>query len=221
MSITRVFLVLLLVGCGTRDLDPAPKPTSDAAPAPASDATTNATQCRSDSDCPPPGPSNVPWSCRRSDTFSRCGPVEPERVGVACTEDEECGGGNICRAPIEPGDGGSALVCTRAIACTGDGECGGGQVCRTDPTVPPGWIYPSGLVCSAPCASDHDCAPTDKCESGGHCRARTCEECPSYLSCASGTCVVPSCVMDADCPGGYCVAGGCAGSLGVCRLQCL
>ena len=223
MSNTPLFFVLLAVGCTTR-VDPTVMPPSDTGTTPASDAGTTpaSTGCRSDSDCPRPGPSNVPWACLRSDSFYRCGPVEPGRVGVSCTEDAQCGGGNICRASIAPDDGGlgaSGLVCTRAVACTDDVQCGGGQVCRKDPTVPTGWIDPSGLVCSVACATDHDCAPMDKCESG-HCRGRTCAECPSYLSCASGTCLVPNCATDANCPGGYCVDGGCAGSLGVCRLRC-
>lgn len=187
------------------------------------------TECRSDSDCPKPGLSNVPWGCVRPYDAYRCGPVEPNRVGAACTEDDQCGGGNICRAATVHDDGGmpddgglglSGLACTRAVACTADAQCNAGQVCRGDPAVPIGWIDPSGLVCSAPCATDLDCPPTDKCSGGGHCQARTCAECPSYLSCKSGTCVVPRCSTDTDCPGGYCVAGSCAGSLGVCRPEC-
>ena len=106
------------------------------------------------------------------------------------------------------------------VACTEDSQCGAGKVCRVDPTVSAIWLGPSGLVCAAPCASELDCPPTDTCDSGGRCQARTCTECPSYFSCASGTCVVPSCLKDVDCPGGYCVLGSCAGSLGVCKMRC-
>jgi Cys-rich repeat protein len=107
------------------------------------------------------------------------------------------------------------------VDCTEDSQCGAGKVCRADPTVPALRLGPSGLVCAAPCASDLDCPPTDTCDSGGHCRARTCAECPPYFSCASGTCVQPSCLKDVDCPGGYCVYERCAGSLGVCKPICL
>ena len=186
------------------------------------DLADGATACRSKSDCPQLGPSNAVWGCYMSYDVYRCGPVLSGNVGMACTDDAQCGGGNICRKTTisDGGLGSSALVCVRAVACTADSQCGAGQVCRSNPTVPIGWISPSGLVCSAPCSTDLDCAPTDKCESGGHCQARTCAECPSYLSCTSGTCVVPGCSTDTDCSGGYCVTGLCAGSLGICRKGC-
>jgi hypothetical protein len=152
----------------------------------------------------------------------RCGPGY-DSAGIPCTQDGDCGGGNICRpsSVTDGGVGASALVCVRAVACTDDSECGAEQVCRGNPTVPIGWISPTGRVCSLPCSTDLDCAPTEKCESGGHCQARTCAECPSYLSCTNGTCVVSSCSTDANCPGGYCVDGNCAGSLGECKPFCL
>jgi Cys-rich repeat protein len=106
------------------------------------------------------------------------------------------------------------------VACTEDSQCSAGKVCRADPTVAAPRLGPSGLVCAAPCAGDLDCPPTDTCDSDGRCRARTCAECPSYFSCASGTCVIPSCLKDIDCPGGYCVHESCAGSLGVCKPMC-
>jgi len=182
-----------------------------------------ATVCRSTADCPKPGPSNVGWVCVSPSATYHCGPVLPANEGVACTENSQCGAGLVCRAtPVS--DGGfssSGLMCVPAVACTDDSPCGVGQVCREDLTVPLGLLGPTGLVCSPPCSSDLDCIGTNKCESGGHCQARTCAECPSYLSCTSGSCVVPSCSTDTDCSGGYCVAGRCAGSLGVCRLFCL
>ena len=152
----------------------------------------------------------------------RCGPVQPDRVGAACTGDADCGGGNICRRTTMPdgGVGSTGLVCVRAVGCTDDSQCVAGQVCREDPSVPSGWLDPTGLVCSAPCATDLDCSPTNKCASDGHCRGRTCAECPSYLLCPDGTCVLASCSSDTECPGGYCVSGVCAGSLGVCQPMC-
>jgi Cys-rich repeat protein len=182
-----------------------------------------ATGCRSTADCPEPGPSNVGWVCLLPYATCHCGPVVSANEGVACTENSQCGAGLVCRATTVS-DGGfssSGLMCVPAVACTDDSQCGVGQVCREDLTVPLGLLGPTGLVCSPPCSSDLDCIGTNKCESGGHCQARTCAECPSYLSCTSGSCVVPSCSTDTDCSGGYCVAGRCAGSLGICRLFCL
>ena len=177
-----------------------------------------AVRCRTDSDCRAPG-SDVPSTCVSDDRAWRCGPVE---VGMPCTQDADCPKSDTCRPAALPdgGPGASRLVCVDAPVCTEDAQCREGEVCRRDPTVPTGWAGPTGLVCASPCVTDHDCFPTDKCESNGHCQARTCAECPSYLSCTSGTCVIPSCSTDTDCPGGYCVAGGCSGSLGVCALVC-
>lgn len=115
-------------------------------------------------------------------------------------------------------------VCTDA-SCSNDSQCSPGQVCRKDPSIRIGELDPNGIVCTTPCTSDHECAPTDTCDDSGHCRARNCSECPSYYSCASGTCTIPSCSNDSDCPGGYCVSkssgsGICAGSLGSCRTWC-
>ena len=128
----------------------------------------------------------------------------------------------VCRETLVP-DGGvvsGGKVCTDAW-CTDDSQCSSGQVCRKDFTT----RVPDDLICAPPCVTDLGCAPTDKCDNSGHCRARTCAECPSYYSCASGTCVIPSCSTDNDCPGGYCVAmisgtGTCSGSLGSCRMMC-
>jgi hypothetical protein len=125
-----------------------------------------------------------------------------------------------CIGPNEPVRCGPVLPGEHPADCRDDSQCGREQVCRRDPAVPTGWLGASGLVCAAPCASDHDCAPTDACEDSGHCRTRTCDECPEYLSCASGACVIPNCSADRDCPGGYCVQGACAGALGTCTQLC-
>jgi hypothetical protein len=110
-------------------------------------------------------------------------------------------------------------------ACTMDSQCDGGSVCREDRSVHD-CLISEGLdggatICAAPCTSDSECAPTDRCEDHGHCVPRTCAECPSYFSCAIGACVIPSCSRDSDCPGGYCVNGSCGSALGVCKHNCV
>jgi hypothetical protein len=82
-------------------------------------------------------------------------------------------------------------------------------------------VYPISLMCLRPCADDQDCAPTDTCQVDGHCRARTCDECPSYFACTDGRCFTPRCTHDRECPGGFCVSGSCAAEPGTCHLDCL
>jgi hypothetical protein len=190
--------------------------------APLTDAATTTdsatTGCRSSADCTQG--TNGASVCIAPQQPWFCGPVE--QVGASCTSDTQCGGGSVCREILAP-DGGvdsGGKVCSDA-SCTDDSQCPSGQVCRKDFTT----RVPDELICAPPCVTGLGCAPTDTCDNSGHCRARTCAECPSYYSCASGTCVIPSCSTDNDCPGGYCVAmfsgtGSCSGTLGSCRMIC-
>ncbi len=169
--------------------------------------------CRADSDCAV----SSGWSCFGPNTFYACGPVN--NTSKPCSETAECALRQLCRNDPSTADAG--LVCTIDRSCVNDSDCGNGLVCRADSTVPSGWVGSNGLACAEPCTSDAQCPPLDKCETNGHCRARTCAECPSYFSCTNGTCAIPSCTHDAECSGGYCVKTRCEGSLGTCRMLCL
>ena len=150
-----------------------------------------------------------------------CGPASS---GRPCSDDVECGIGNVCQTSADVTDAGSGAgsrICTWATYCAQDADCGDGRVCRSfAPFVPAAEQTAAGWVCRAPCTTDPDCAPTDKCDGAGHCQPRTCAECPSYYSCVTGTCVVTSCSADKDCPGGFCVNGVCDGALGICQPIC-
>jgi hypothetical protein len=143
--------------------------------------------------------------------------------GAACRSDNDCdvpsyfyciGPYNYFAAPC-----GCSLD---SVVCTEDSQCDAGTVCRSAVFVGNGGNCPGyeTLVCQAPCTSDGDCAPTDSCTADGHCAHRTSAECPSYFSFSNGTCTDPSCSSDTDCPGGFCVNGGCAVSLGACTIPC-
>ena len=182
-----------------------------------------APRCRSDSDCPKPGPSNVSSGCFFAYTIYslRCGPISsPE----PCLEDADCGSGGVCDGSATTPDGGlgsGSGVCVQATSCTQDAECAPGRVCRgSESFVPTAEQTTGDLICRAPCSADPDCAPADRCDASGHCQSRTCAECPSYFSCTDGVCSVPKCSTDKDCRGGFCVNGLCAESLGVCELRC-
>jgi hypothetical protein len=118
---------------------------------------------------------------------------------------------------LSPNARGGCVAMT-TTGCTSDSQCDAGDVCRSDP-----WAgsNPSPTVCVPPCTGADECSPLDQCTGDGHCLPYTCESCPSYYSCLNGACTIPNCTTDSDCPGGYCVDGACAPSLGVCGSECV
>jgi hypothetical protein len=131
------------------------------------------------------------------------------RSKADCTMDFE-----YCAGPY---DGPCMGGCAPPTLCAGDAQCDGGTVCRQVRAAPCGAM---SAICYAACQSDVDCPPTQTCVAGGHCQPRTCAECPAYFSCTSGTCTIPTCTGDSDCPEGYCVNGSCGGALGTCTGGC-
>jgi hypothetical protein len=108
--------------------------------------------------------------------------------------------------------------CEESPTCLQDSQCDAGTVCQGP--IRGSCRAESDLICAPPCRSDGDCSNyTQQC-SGGHCAPIPCDKCPSYLSCANGTCAARSCTSDANCPGGYCVNSACRGTLGTCSGPC-
>ena len=169
-------------------------------------------ECRVDSDCSQLGSYYGwgDWTCYGPGQ-QHCG---KPTLGHACRDNSWCSG-SVCTQGSSGPDAGH--VCTTPVNCTYDNECEGGFVCRKDPRI--AWTN-NDKFCSEPCKTEGDCLVTDTCDKTGHCRERSCAECPSYFSCIAGSCVIPTCVSDGDCPGGYCVAGMCAGTFGACSILC-
>jgi Cys-rich repeat protein len=133
-----------------------------------------------------------------------------------CSSAMECGGGEACA-----GDYGPSCVCESSPACTTDADCKSGNVC--DPARGLSVCGTMGdLGCQPACTAEDDCAAWQSCAQDGHCQARTCSACPSYLSCpAGGSCGPKSCSTGDDCTGGYCVNGECQATLGQCQPECV
>jgi hypothetical protein len=133
-----------------------------------------------------------------------------------CSTSADCGGDqNSCYGDYSP-----SCVCETSPACTTDADCMGGTVCD-----PARSLFRCGAValgCQAACTTDTECAAWQSCTSKGHCEARTCDECPTYLSCPAGGSGGPKeCSSSDECPGGNCVNGECQATLGKCGIACV
>jgi hypothetical protein len=164
-------------------------------------------------------------SCGAGQTFSQC--LGPNEGAPACTQvcpstcrkTNDCGSAGICFAPGAPVCGGACQ-----IGCNVDGDCSAGQLCELNPCTCGGT---SGKTCQPPCTAN-SCSPGEVCLSDGHCAPTPCsstQQCPAWYDCVfpsgpgSPTCQRRACTGDGDCgAGGYCVDGGCYGTLGSCAL---
>lgn len=114
-----------------------------------------------------------------------------------CQRHADCGDtGAQCVAP----DGVLCGVCADdPDACAGDADCAETEVCvPTRLQLCPCDGTPA-LVCAPKCAADPDCATGERCE-------------------RDGRCLRPTCSVDGDCGGDYCVLGRCYGERGTCQL---
>jgi len=170
-----------------------------------------------------PGGSDGGGDARGADAASGDGAIgtgsEGGLASGSCRSNADCTAidgepGVSCQSPDSRG----GCVAMSVTACTNDAQCDGGDVCRSDPFA---FANDSPTVCAPPCRSDAECSPLSQCTDDGHCLAYSCDTCPSYYSCEDGECTIPSCTTDAECPGGYCVDGACAGALGACQPECV
>jgi hypothetical protein len=133
--------------------------------------------------------------------------VDPACIGVACTANQVCHGGQCTTAC-------QGVVCPQGETCVGDAcvdlckgvHCSAGQVCR-EGTCFAGCSSCGGIACAAPLACDAN---------SGNCVDPSCAGgCGAGLVCQSGQCVDGctgvKCPGDQACSGGQCAEPGAAG----------
>jgi hypothetical protein len=146
---------------------------------------------------------------------------------VLCHSDGDCPAGSVLSNLCNAND---ACINGHALACNGDTAVWAPMSCSIDSDCEVSGLPPQTFVCrqcgdgvgacDLACQSDAQCGPGATCAAGGHCTATPCTtngQCPEDFECSTsdGFCVRQTCSSDVQCVG-YCVAGHCAGSLGVC-----
>lgn len=153
--------------------------------------------CREDADC---------------EGFASCVAVADDCPGPGCggdcSSDEECvEEGFPPRVCVFPNGGCCASSGTCADLCT-PGSCAADESCEAD-----------GHCVPLSCEGEFTCPEGQKCEPGTGadrhgCRGIPCGEpgaleCPVVAECLAGVCTSRLCSVDADCPCGTCIQGGC------------
>ena len=122
---------------------------------------------------------------------------------------------SFCGGPVT-----AASLCLAEEPCGifDGGICPQGEVCSTGSGAQ---TEDGGLACRPPCGSNDDCNYWEACDtSTGLCGPLSCDKCPSYLSCTTGSCAPKACNTDSQCPGGFCVDNTCFATLGSCEGEC-
>lgn len=177
--------------------------------------------CRAEAGCV----ADTCLTCTCTPTYLGCraAAAEPHdcpEVGCAspfcCSDGDECTDGAACQVEPSPGCG----ICNPAPGgCADDGGCADGEICEP-------------IACS--CEGARQCVPG--CETTGCALGEVCDaasdrcveqpcseagtECPANFVCTwpEGGCMRLNCVVDENCPAGWCVLGFCQESLGTCVL---
>jgi hypothetical protein len=191
--------------CMARGCDPAPSCSCD---------NLDENSCSARSNCT----TNYCVGCDGVQRFSGC--TGPGETAPACSNSCDCRSGSDCNGEICVVPGGSAGcgVCQFPQSCLKDSDCSAGTVCDTAACSCTG-----GKACVPACTSG-SCSVGETCGSDGHCAAQACSspaQCPAFFDCVllngSSRCERRACTGDSGCNGGYCVDGGCYGSLGSCQ----
>lgn len=154
--------------------------------------------CREQGDC-------------EGDNFPQCRPGPDDCPGAGCegcVDDVECVEEGfppgVCSFP--PG-GCCAHAGTCVLKCT-MGSCAADESCAADGHCVPvscedGFTCPQGQMCGAGAGADRHGCRVIPCDQPGALA------CPQVAECLDGTCTPRLCSVDADCPCGTCIMGGC------------
>lgn len=136
---------------------------------------------------------------------------------VGCHSSAECAGA-FCLSP------GASLGCGACHdaedPCADDGDCQASDpVSICVPSTVADCLCSPANLCKPGCLSDGDCGAGESCGGDHHCAPTACVAdagCPPLFVCTEGACSRKLCAGDVECSSGYCVNGGCFGTLGEC-----